>query len=847
MPYDAAMWRIVVLLLAAALTAVSSAAPGGQRGAPTRSADALWLDAIDAWQAGRYPDALRALTTLTAAGGPPDFHDRIASLTGELFSTVEITTDGRNPRVSRDAAFVMFETGSAANPVTRLVRTRPAVSVVADLPTNVAAFDPAGARVAWLRTATPGALDTREIVVRDLATGAEHVLGAPGLLKSTLAWSARGDGVLFVGAEPGDASHSDVFLVTDGSPPSRLTSEPGLKGGLIVDPGGAVLLYYVTAAGTGRTAGPGTGANATVLDLKTGVSRAIPGVVAGSLTLAADGSTIAWLAPAADGAPTLYVSPTGATAAPAAIRSARGSERITAPALSPDGQLVAYQFQARLGSSTDWDIHVSDRAGNHRRLTRDIEHDVQPRFLDRRTVLGLIGEPRHRRSHLYDLESGDRTRLFANNTIRTISPEYAWVPNAGGTHLVVQADRDGDTISPARGVYLIDLTRKVSPDELRQRLRAQLAHEADLRDRMTAAFAPIAEDVRNVVSKVSATRVYECQRTQASFDSKHITQPGNAKAINHLQKMFASFGYQPEVQSFMAGGGGNQLPVRTANVIARLRGRTHPDVIYIASSHFDSITAGPGADDNTSGTCALLEAARVLAVHPLPATVVFAAFTGEESGLFGSEEFVRIAREQKWQVAGALNNDMVGWAGDGARIDNTIRYSNRGIRDLQHGAAFLFSELVTFDAHYFYGTDAATFHEAWGDVFAGIGSYPILGNPNYHQPSDLLETISFRQVAETAKVTAASLMALASSPARLNNLTVDRRGAEVEVRWAPSPESDVTSYVIVHGPSENPDRTRLTARDARAVFAAPAGTHIAVKAVNARGLESWDWARIVAK
>jgi hypothetical protein len=197
---------------------------------------------------------------------------------------------------------------------------------------------------------------------------------------------------------------------------------------------------------------------------------------------------------------------------------------------------------------------------------------------------------------------------------------------------------------------------------------------------------------------------------------------------------------------------------------------------------------------------------------------------------------------------GALNNDMIGWSGDGARIDNTIRYSNAGIRDLQHGASFLFSDLVLFDARYYLGTDASTFNDAWGDIVGGLGSYPILANPNYHQPTDLLETIDFRQVAETAKVTAASVMALASSPSRLKDLSVVRNGSRVDVTWTASPESGVTSYIVTYGPSSNAQERRVTVKTPRATLSdVPAGTQIAVKAVNAKGLESWDWARTAVR
>jgi hypothetical protein len=836
--YHHRMRRILGLaVLGSSLAAALLAAQRGNS-APAR-AEADWLEAVDDWEAGRYPDALRALIALTAGPSAAAFHDRVALLTGELYPTLELTPDGRSPQISRTGQYVTYQRGSAADVRTVLVETRPSLRVLAELPTTVASFDPAGARLAWLRAgASP---EASEIVVRDLASGTELVLSAPGLLKTALAWPASGDGVLVIGAPAGRAASSDVYLVSSGAPPAALTDGPGLKSGLIVDPRGSVLLYYTTMAPTAGSKGAPPQAH--VLDLKTRASRVIPGVAPGTLTLSADGSAMAWIAPAPDGAPTVYVAePTGA---PRAVRSAAGAERISAPALSPDGLLVAYQFQARIGSSTDWEIYVSDRSGSHRRVTLEIQHDVLPRFLDNGRLLAMIGEPRHRRSYVHDLSTRARTRVFSNNSVRTISPEYGWFPSGDGTHLLVQADRDGDTISPARGLYLVDLTGRISQNALAARLQAQLRQETDLRNRMTAAYAPLDAEIRAATSRISTTRVFECQRAQAAFGSKHVTQPGNLQALEHLRQMYASFGYTPEVQWFNAGGGPKPGP-RTANVVATLRGTTNPELMYVASSHFDSVTAGPGADDDTSGTCALLEVARVLASRPLPATVVFASLTAEEIGLFGSGEFVRLARERQWRVMGALNNDMIGWAADRARVDNTIRFSNRGIRDLQHGAAFLFSELVTYDAHYFYGTDAATFHEAWGDVFAGIGSYPILGNPNYHQATDLPETISYRQVAETAKVTAATLVALASSPARVSGLAARRRGGQIDLSWNASPEAGVTEYLVAYGLADEPERTRTTVKAPRASIAAPPGTHVNVKAINKRGLASWDWARMVA-
>src|SRR5262249_58776106 len=161
----------------------------------------------------------------------------------------------------------------------------------------------------------------------------------------------------------------------------------------------------------------------------------------------------------------------------------------------------------------------------------------------------------------------------------------------------------------------------------------------------------------------------------------------------------------------------------------------------------DSVEAGPGADDDASGTAALLEAARVLAGHPLPATVIFASMTGEEGGLLGSREFVRRAVEGKLHVAGVLNNDMIGWMND-ERMDNTIRYSNPGIRDIQHAAAMQFTKLITYDALYWKGTDAMSFYDAYGAIIAGIRSHPGLCSPYYHQDSGLLEHQNHPLIAE---------------------------------------------------------------------------------------------------
>ena len=817
-----------------------------QTPAGTNASD-RWRTAVSAWEAGHYPTALAELRTLLKSPDAAQYLERAALLTGELFVTVEITPDGRNPRISGDGQFASFETGAANTPLTRVIRLRPTAQTIAELPTTTVAFDRSGRRIAWLRAAGGADPSASEIVIRDLAAGTERVVAGPGLLKTNVIWSGDDQQVLFLGQDPADTSRTDVYAAREGAAPVRVTDAPGHKAALQSDAAGRTLAFTAAAAspfagrgGGARGGGPGAGGRGggapthSVMDV---ASRSVNTVTGTGLTVSADGSTIAWVTREGD-TTSLHVAP-AAGGPPTVIRA--GRERLDAPALSPDGSTVAYQLMTH----TDWEIYLSDRNGTHRRLTRDIQHDLLPRFLTQDTLLGLMGEARHRRAQLYDLKTGTRTRLFSNNTIRTISPEYIWTPSADGRTLLIQADRDGDTVSAERGVSVVDLTRKVTVADVLSRIDRQLAAETDLRDRMTRAFKPVADLARRVVARASVDRVYEHEKALFDFDSKYITQPGNLQAIEYLERAYRSFGYTPELQWFTPPAL-QQRGGKTANVLATLRGTENPELVYVVSSHFDSVAGGPGADDDTSGTAALLEAARILSTTPLPTTVVFASFTGEEAGLLGSREFVRRIAEQKWNVVGALNNDMIGWGAEGSRMDNTIRYSNSGIRDIQHGAAFQFTDLITYDAKYYRGTDAAAFYEAWGDIVGGIGSYPVLANPNYHQPTDFLETMNHRQIMETAKVTAATLVYLASSPSRLKDVKAARAGTGVEITWTPSPESGIRSYVVAYGPASDPLANRITVTVPKATLASlPAGTQVAVKAVNARGLEGWDWARVV--
>jgi hypothetical protein len=108
--------------------------------------------------------------------------------------------------------------------------------------------------------------------------------------------------------------------------------------------------------------------------------------------------------------------------------------------------------------------------------------------------------------------------------------------------------------------------------------------------------------------------------------------------------------------------------VEISSVVATLKGDEPGGRTYVMSSHYDSRNSdnadstldAPGADDNGSGTSAVLEAARVLAGLPLHATVIFATYDAEEQGLFGSAHHAAALKAAGVDVQGDLNNDIVG-------------------------------------------------------------------------------------------------------------------------------------------------------------------------------------------
>jgi hypothetical protein len=369
-------------------------------------------------------------------------------------------------------------------------------------------------------------------------------------------------------------------------------------------------------------------------------------------------------------------------------------------------------------------------------------------------------------------------------------------------------------------------------------------------------------DVRAQLRAVDARSLERYDRALVGFGTRHTLSAqddprrgiGAARdwIFDRFNRIAATAGGRMtvELQSYVQAPA-PRIPAPTVitNVVATLRG-TDPasaDRVYVVGAHYDSrvtdvldaTSDAPGANDDGSGTSAVIELARVLAPRPTEATIVFVAFAGEEQGLFGSTHFAELARQNGWNVAGVLNMDIIGSpvGGNGAADPFTIRLFSEGVptsetpeqaarrrsiggendgisRQLaryaketgENPATRMRVKLVWRRDRFLRGGDQIPFLErGWPAVRY---SEPHENFDHQHQDvrvedgkqfGDLPEFVDFRYLARVTRTVGSTLAALARSPRAPRNARVIAAALsyDTELRWDANPEPDVVGYEVV--------------------------------------------------
>jgi len=237
-----------------------------------------------------------------------------------------------------------------------------------------------------------------------------------------------------------------------------------------------------------------------------------------------------------------------------------------------------------------------------------------------------------------------------------------------------------------------------------------------------------------------------------------ITQSSNYLAAKYIKYRFQSYGLTVTEQPFTFTILSNTYQAK--NVYAVQTGSQYPDKKLIICAHFDAVSVSPGADDNGSGTCAVLEAARVISKLSPKYTVVYALWSGEEQGLYGSKYYAAQAYSASEDIVGVINMDMIGWdSNSNNRVE--IYYFNPTGKETLMSA--LLTKLTDVNANYSLGLTVSKSSSASKNsdhyYFLAYG-YPAFlmieemndFNPYYHTSEDKYSYIDLDYYEKCAKL-----------------------------------------------------------------------------------------------
>jgi hypothetical protein len=216
------------------------------------------------------------------------------------------------------------------------------------------------------------------------------------------------------------------------------------------------------------------------------------------------------------------------------------------------------------------------------------------------------------------------------------------------------------------------------------------------------------------------------------------------------------------------------------NVIGEITGAESPDEIVLVTAHLDSTSedgAAPGADDNASGSAAVMTIAEILAPYTFPRTLRFVLFTGEEIDLCGSTAYAAAAAENDEDIVAVYNMDMIAWDSDDAPI---VRLHTRTEDDPGYAADLAIANVLV-DVVETYGLrtsltpvitpdgleDSDTY-AFWAEGYPGVLAIEDDGaevddfNPNYHSADDTVDAFNLTYYTNVVKASVGTAVLLAT-------------------------------------------------------------------------------------
>ncbi|WP_333843636.1 M28 family peptidase [Pelomicrobium sp.] len=244
---------------------------------------------------------------------------------------------------------------------------------------------------------------------------------------------------------------------------------------------------------------------------------------------------------------------------------------------------------------------------------------------------------------------------------------------------------------------------------------------------------------------------------------------GLEAAARYIRDAFEREGWQVSEQPYRVEGR------QVRNIEAAKPGISNPQAIVLVGAHYDSLVGTPGANDNATGTAALLALARLLKERPLARTVRLVAFVNEEPPFFhtdvmGSRIYARRAREKKENIVAMLSLETIGYyterpnsqsypAGLGLFYPDTGNFlafvSNLASRGLLRRAIQAFRESTPFPSEggavpgWVMGVSWSDHGSFWKEGYRAImvTDTALFRYPYYHSPQDTPDKVDYEAMA----------------------------------------------------------------------------------------------------
>ncbi len=202
------------------------------------------------------------------------------------------------------------------------------------------------------------------------------------------------------------------------------------------------------------------------------------------------------------------------------------------------------------------------------------------------------------------------------------------------------------------------------------------------------------------------------------------------------------------------------------NVEATINGTNDTsNQIFLIIAHYDTVSSGPGADDDTSGTCAVLYAASIMSQYQFDHTIKFVTFSGEEQGLLGSQVYAQQAHQAGWDIIGVLNCDMISYAITSSDGNNLIVYINtpsQWLYQYTNNVEAVYNDYIQLTLHSSTTPPGGSDHESfWAQGYDAIFYFEYTETPYYHSSQDTMAHINASYAVKTISLAIATLAELA--------------------------------------------------------------------------------------